>query len=358
MDDMYVIKDGQKLRCGYTTGSCAAAASKAAAQYLKLRAVLNEVTIDTPAGVKLTINIEKCYAEGDGAVCSVKKDSGDDPDMTDGIEIYSRIMPRTDGKVCIAGGEGIGRITHKGFWGEKGEWAINPVPRKMIQKEVLEVMPYGADVIIFAPEGTEIGKKTFNANIGIEGGISIIGTTGIVEPMSEEAFKKTIYIELDSLYERGIRDIVLYPGNYGENKLSERGVNKPGVKVANFIGDAMKYATSKGFKSILLFGHIGKLCKVSIGCFNTHSKMCDTRMEAFVYYLALAGADNKVLRKTDECTNSEEALNVLLQEGYESVIKSMVKGAEMRLKRYVKNENIDIKVIMYSMEHGILQEDI
>jgi cobalt-precorrin-5B (C1)-methyltransferase len=352
--DMYVIKEGKKLRCGYTTGSCAAAAAKAAALGLFKGAIPQYVEIDTPAGVVLKLGIEKPFVGEGYASCCVVKDAGDDPDATDGIEIYAKVCRRYDDQIVIDGGEGIGRITRDGFWGKAGEAAINPVPREMIYNEVSKVAKGGVDVLIYAPMGAEVGKKTFNSNIGIESGISIIGTKGIVEPMSEDALKKSIYLEIDAIFDKGDREIVLYPGNYGEKTAKEHNIQREGVKISNYIGDVILYCYNKGFKKVTLIGHIGKLCKLSIGAFNTHSKVCDVRIESFVYYLALANAPTDLIMRVNEAVTSEEALKIIRHEGYGHIISDMKKGCVERIKRYVKDRDFDIEVIMYSMEYGVL----
>lgn len=352
--DLYILKEGKKLRCGYTTGSCAAAAAKAAAIMLEQKEIINYVEIDTPANIRLKLEVTNPVIEGNKAICSIVKDAGDDPDNTDGIEIYAEVSKRNDGEVFIEGGEGIGRIKRKGLFGEVGEAAINPVPRKMIEKEVREVSNNGYDIIIFAPQGEEIGKKTFNKNIGIEGGISIIGTKGIVYPMSEEALIKTIYMEVDMIEEtKGKDSIVLVPGNYGEKIGEELGIKEPKVKISNFVGDSLLYIYNKGFKSITLIGHIGKFAKLSIGVFNTHSKVCDGRMESFIYYLSLMGAPIELLNKVNNAVTAEEGLNICIEAGYGSVVKHMERGAEERIRKYLKDENYNVKVIIYSMERGV-----
>lgn len=354
--DLYVIKDGKKLRCGITTGSCATAASKASTVGIITGEIPEYIEIDTPAGIKLNLEVENRELTNDYAICSITKDSGDDPDSTDGIEIFARVNLRDDEEVVIDGGEGVGTITRAGFWGEMGQAAINPVPRKTIYSEVRSVTDRGLDIEIFVPKGEEIAKKTYNSNIGIIGGISIIGTKGIVEPMSEEAFKKSIYIEIDSIRSGGDKDIVFYLGNHGEkvyNEMENKAKTK-GVKISNFIGDSLSYAYNAGFRSIKLVGHIGKLCKLSLGAFNTHSKICDMRIESFVYYLALRGAPMEVIEEINRCITSEEALKVLVDKGYRCVIEDMVVGSEFRIKRYLKDQDFDIEVIMYSMELGIL----
>ncbi len=354
MNDNYRIVEGKPLRCGYTTGSCAAGAAKAAAIMLIEGRIPEYVDIETPSGIRLHLKVEKPCLTETYASCCIVKDAGDDPDVTDGIEIYARVAARQDGKVSIEGGEGIGRITREGFWGRVGEAAINPVPRGMIRKAVSEITDEGLDIVIYAPAGEETAKKTFNANIGIEGGISIIGTKGIVEPMSEEALKITIYLSIDKLFDEGYREIVFFPGNYGESIAESLGLEMKGVKVSNFVGDALLYCHNKGFTRAVLVGHIGKLSKLSIGCFNTHSRICDARIEAFIYYLALEGAPPEVINKIVQCITAEEALDVIYQEGYQRVVGKMARGCEERIRQYVKDRQFDIEVIIYSMSRGIL----
>ena len=352
--DLYVIKEGKSLRCGYTTGSCAAAAAKAAAIMLEKGEVLKFVEIDTPAKIKLKLEVHHARISRDFASCCIVKDAGDDPDSTDGIEIYAKVTKRQDDKIVIDGGQGIGRITRKGLFGEVGQAAINPVPRRMINQELREVSKGGYDVLIYAPKGQEIGKRTFNENIGIGGGISIIGTKGIVYPMSEEALLKTIYMEVDRIEQKYGRDhILLVPGNYGEKIASSLGLDGPRIKISNFIGESLLYIYNKGFKSVTLLGHIGKFAKLSIGIFNTHSSICDARMEAFVYYLALMGAPKDLLDRVNNAITAEEALNLCIEQGYGQIKKQMEEGAQKRMRRYLKDEAYDIEVIIYSMEKGV-----
>ncbi len=352
--DMYVVKDGKNLRCGYTTGSCAAGAAKAAATMLESQSRVDYIEIDTPAGVRLKLEVHDQDIQENKASCSIIKDAGDDPDATDGIKIFAEVSRTGDGKISIDGGFGIGRITAQSLFGQVGDAAINEVPRKMIKKEVGEVSNLGYNVIIYAPMGEEIGKKTFNRNIGIQGGISIIGTKGIVYPMSEEALLKTIYMEVDGIAKNWGKDnILLVPGNYGENLSESIGMDIPKVKISNFIGDSLLYVYNQGFKSITLLGHIGKFSKLAIGVFNTHSKVCDARMESFIYYLALMGAPMEFIEKIGSCLTAEEALNICCNEGFGDIVSLMERGAEKRIKRYLKDEDIDIKVRIYSMERGL-----
>lgn len=354
MKDFYVIKDGKKLRCGYTTGSCAAAAAKAAVIGLTQGFIPEYVDIETPSGIDLRLKVEKPVRENNYSSCCIVKDAGDDPDSTDGIEIFARVSRREDEGISIDGGQGIGRVTHDCCFGKKGEAAINKVPRKMIEKEVRKAAAGGFDILIYAPLGEEIGRKTFNPNIGVEGGISIIGTKGIVEPMSEEALKQSIYIEIDSIYDSGLRDLILYPGNYGEEFSRKIGVDGRGVKISNYIGDVIQYCYNKGFNKVSLIGNIGKLCKVSIGIFNTHSRVCDGRIEAFIYYLAIAGAEYEIIEKVQKALTAEEALKMIMEDGYKSIIKDMKSGCIKNIRKYVKDESFNIDLIMYSMNFGLL----
>lgn len=354
MKDMFVVKRGKKLRCGYTTGSCSAAAAKACVIMLLENREISKVSIDTPSGMNLELEVFSPELGPGFSSCCIIKNGGDDPDVTDGMEIYARVSRRSDRQIVIDGGDGIGRITRKGLFGKVGEAAINPTPRKMLQNEIRKVSPEGFDVLIYAPRGTEIGKKTFNPNIGIEGGISILGTTGIVEPMSEKALLETIYLEIDMLYDEGYRDIILFPGNYGENMVRHLGLVGKGVKISNFVGESMLYVYNKGFKKVTLVGHIGKFSKLSLGAFNTHSRVCDIRMEAFIYYLAFVQAPLDILNQVKACTTSEEALGVITKSGYQSILQDMKKGCIERIRKYLKDDDFDIEVCIYSMKYGVL----
>lgn len=351
--DLYVVKHGKSLRCGYTTGSCAAAAAKAAALLLEGDREIQHVEIDTPAKIRLRLEVHDLELGQGYATAAIIKDGGDDPDVTDGMAIYARVSKRNDSQIFIDGGEGIGRIKRKGLFGDIGDAAINPVPRQMIRKELEEINP-GYDVLIYAPQGKARGKKTFNSNIGIEGGISIIGSQGIVYPMSDDALIKTIYLEIDSLIEEEGKDLlVLVPGGYGEGIAQEMDYPVRPIKMSNYIGEALLYAYEKGFKSIRLLGHIGKFAKLSVGIFNSHNKICDTRMEAFVYYLALMGAPLDLLQAVDSCLTAEEALKLSIDSGYGEIVRRMEEGSQKRIRKYLKDPNVDVEVKIYSMERGL-----
>lgn len=351
MLDLFVNVDGKKMRLGYTTGSCAVAASKAAAIMLTSRTKLDAVSIDTPAGIELKLDVLYADLQEDCASCAVRKSAGDDPDATDGIEIYAQVKKRKDGEVKIDGGVGIGRISRKGLFGKVGERAINPVPRKLICEELKRISNDGFDVLIYAPDGERIAKKTFNKNIGIVDGISIIGTRGIVYPKSEEAYKKTIELELHAIkVNDGVESLLLVPGAHGIKMASELGIKMPVVEVSNFVGFALTTAYMEGFRNFYIVGHIGKLAKTSIGIFQTHNRVADTRMEAFVYYLALHKAPVHILKKTMQALTAEQACEIVIEYGYENIFKEMENGVCSRVKTYLKADDIKVKCHIYSMK--------
>lgn len=348
----FVIKDGKKLKRGYTTGSCAAAAAKAAVALATGQLKGYTISIDTPAGIELTLDIHNSESNFPAFQCGIKKDAGDDPDVTDGLMIYASVEKRDDKQILITGGKGIGTITKSGFWGEAGQPAINPTPKKMIRKEIQNISEDGWNVVISAPDANKISKKTFNEGLGITGGISIIGTTGIVEPMSDSAWIKTIQLEITSLYEQNNSDILLYLGNHGK-RLSNH-LKLPGVKISNFIGEAISYCLHLGYKKVVLAGHIGKMSKLAMGAFNTHNRVCDLRMEAFVYYLALAGGTQQMLNEVLNCTDTEAAYRMVKDLQYESIFTSMAEGCKTKILKYLKTESIRIEVYIYLMDGKII----
>ncbi len=298
MNESFVIKDGKRLRRGFTTGTCAAAASKAAALMLLTGGTLSSVKITTPSGAELSIPVTD-IRRGEGFVsCGVIKDSGDDPDVTNGLTFYSEVRKTPLSGIVIDGGVGIGRVTKPGLDQPVGAAAINSVPRKMIEealRSVCEECSYdgGLEAVISAPDGEETAKKTFNPRLGIVGGLSILGTTGIVEPMSDEAVVETVRAELSMRAAGGHKTVLFVPGNYGADFIrDELGIDPDiAVTTSNFIGDAFSTASELGFTGALLCGHIGKVIKLAGNMFNTHSRYGDCRAEIFASHAAKCGAD-------------------------------------------------------------------
>ncbi len=321
MLERYVYKGNRKLRCGYTTGSCAAAAAKAATVMLLSGKPIERISIGTPKGILLELEVKEIRQEIDCITCGIQKDSGDDADVTNGILVFATVR-KTKADILIDGGTGVGRVTKHGLDQEIGKAAINKVPRSMIFNEVLEVCEEagytgGLAIIISIPGGEELAKKTFNPRLGIEGGISILGTSGIVEPMSESALVDTIKTEMSMLTAGGCKYLIATPGNYGEAFVGGTLSLAPGktVKCSNFIGETIDMAYEFQLKGLLLAGHIGKFVKLGGGIMNTHSKWADGRMEILCSCGLLAGAEPALLKKVLDCVTTEEALDILKEAG-------------------------------------------
>lgn len=360
-----VWKNQTKLRTGYTTGSCAAAAAKAATHMLVSGEVAGEVSLVTPAGIRLYLEVEDIVKENNYVSCAIRKDSGDDPDVTNGILVYARVTFAQDdvvkSKVILEAGEGIGRVTQKGLEQSIGDPAINLVPRRMIREAVEEELQKagidrGVRVMIWVPDGAEIAKKTFNPKLGIEGGISILGTTGIVEPMSEKALTDTIFVEMKVRRENGMDYCYVVPGNYGSDFLHDTlGYQEDAaVKCSNYVGEVIDDAVRIQMKGILLVGHIGKFIKLAAGIMNTHSRQADGRMEILAAHAAMAGGSRELIRQLMECITTTAALELLEKEG---ILKEVMSTVMIKIEEHLKHragDGLEIGAVMFSKEMGIL----
>ncbi|MGL4878980.1 cobalt-precorrin-5B (C(1))-methyltransferase CbiD [Paraclostridium dentum] len=359
----YVYIDGKKYKRGYTTGSCATGAAKAATYMILTKETLETVNIDTPKGIPLNLKVENVDINNAFAQCSIQKDGGDDIDATHKMHIYAKAELIDCNEIIIDGGIGIGRVTKKGLGIEIGKAAINKTPISMIQSEVRKVIgdTKGVKITIFAPEGETIAKKTFNPRLGIVGGISIIGTTGIVEPMSDEGWKKSLSIELEMKKAQGMDKVILVPGNHGEMFIKESlGIDsKYIVRTSNFIGYMLKEAQRIGFKKILMAGHLGKYVKIAGGIFNTHSKVADARNEILIANLALMNAPFELINKVNECLTTEEFIEILEDDKYKKykeIYNILSEKCKKRIDIYMNDDEIDIEVIIFSMEKKLLGE--
>ena len=360
-----VWKNQTKLRTGYTTGSCAAAAAKAAAHMLVSGEVIGEVSLMTPADIRLYLEVEDIVKEKNYVSCAIRKDSGDDPDVTNGILVYARVTFVQDdvvkSKVILEAGEGIGRVTQKGLEQSIGDPAINLVPRRMIREAVEEELQKagidrGVRVMIWVPDGAEIAKKTFNPKLGIEGGISILGTTGIVEPMSEKALTDTIFVEMKVRRENGMDYCYVVPGNYGSDFLHDTlGYQEDAaVKCSNYVGEVIDDAVRLQMKGILLVGHIGKFIKLAAGIMNTHSRQADGRMEILAAHAAMAGGSRELISQLMECITTTAALELLEKEG---ILKEVMSTVMIKIEEHLKHragDGLEIGAVMFSKEMGIL----
>lgn len=369
LEDYFVIRNQKKMRFGYTTGSCAAAACKGAARMLLGGERLEQVELMTPKGILLKLKLEEIVIEDRAVSCAVRKDGGDDPDTTHGALIHARVelldppgeenapekenalgkenapgkenalgrnnapegktalegenaregIPlRDEERFLLDGGEGVGRVTKPGLSQAIGEAAINPVPKSMILREAKEAADcFGytgrLKILIFVPGGEEIARKTFNPRLGILGGISILGTSGIVEPMSEKALIESIRVEMGQRVACGEEYLLMTPGNYGADYLREH-MSLPfekNIKCSNYVGETIDMAAELGVKGILFVSHIGKFVKVAAGIMNTHSHCADGRMEILCANAIRAGGDLDCAREILQCGTTDEALELL-----------------------------------------------
>ena len=370
------------MREGFTTGSCAAAAAKAAAYMLLSGREKKNISILTPGGRTFESELLDIRREKNSVSCAVRKDGGDDPDVTTGAMIYAKvsisedeternmtvknvrpeagIMPKKKA-VMIEGGEGVGRVTMPGLDQPVGNAAINSVPRRMITKEVTEVMElYDFEgllsVLIYVPGGEEIAKKTFNQRLGIEGGISILGTSGIVEPMSEKAITDTIRLELGQKRELGAENIVITPGNYGADFIRDTyGFDIDlAVKCSNHIGETIEMAADCGYKNMLLCGHIGKLIKVAGGIMNTHSRVADCRMELMAVIAFEAGIYAEQVSAILKCVSTDAAYAIVRNTGKESLFADrMMQRIEGHLSHRAAGR-IKTECMVFSNVYGII----
>ena len=332
----------KEMKSGYTTGSCAAAGTKAALLALQGN-VVKEVELHALSGELLHIPIESVEFTADGAKAEVIKDGGDDPDITHGASVFTEVVINPQSKtVNFHAGLGIGIVTQPGLSVEPGQPAINPGPRKMMTQVVQELLPQGCgcDITVSIPKGIELAKKTLNPILGIEGGISVIGTTGIVRPMSEEGFKNSLTPQISVAKANGYNDIVFVPGKIGENIAKALSLpSKALIQTSNFIGHMLEFAVDEEIKSVLLFGHLGKLVKVAGGIFYTHSKIADARLEIMASYAAMLGMDSTGVKEIFSVKTTEAAMPIiekygLVEKGYYDLL---AQRASLRSQQHVFN---------------------
>ena len=357
----YISSGGKRLRCGYTTGTCAAAATSAAAELLMGGVIVPSVVVSTPAGIEVVVDVEETDRGETWATCAVRKDAGDDPDITDGVLVMARVALSEGSDVVIDGGFGVGRVTKPGLDQGVGEAAINSVPRAMIREAACaaaEAHGYtgGLAVTISIPDGVELAKRTFNPRLGIEGGISVLGTSGIVRPMSEDALISSIKLELKVLRSSGVTDLVLVPGNYGHDfAVNELGLTEEHmVSCSNYLGVAIDEATLLGFETLLLVGHIGKLAKVAGGAMNMHSRVADGRAETLAAHAAMAGASAEDVALIMEAPTTDAMLDILAER---DLLEESMTTMTARLGEHVARRaasRLRTEVVVFSKQHGLL----
>lgn len=360
--ELFVTKDGRSLRCGYTTGSCAAAAAKAAVWSLLGGQLPPSVSLTTPNGTALSLPVTHGKREADWVSCAVRKSSGDDPDVTDGMLVYARVsrFSAPGLTITIDGGDGVGRVTKPGLDQPVGAAAINTVPRQMIREaaeSAARQLGYtgGLAVVISVPEGEALAKKTFNPRLGIIGGLSILGTTGIVDPMSDQAVVDTIRIELRQRAAQGQRCLLLTPGNYGAAFIRRTlGLElDSAVMISNFIGDALEQAAALPFTSVLLVGHIGKLVKTAGNMLNTHSRYGDCRGALFAAHAAACGAGQSLVCALLDCATTDRMVALLEQAGLlQAVMCRLLEQMQRNLS--AKAAPLSVEIVTFSGSMGLL----
>jgi len=385
MIDEYVVSEGRKLRMGITTGTCAALAAQGAVRMLLSGREVKEARLVTPKGIRVTEPLLDISISDGAASCAVRKDAGDDKDATDGILIYARAsIPDAEESespaghisiksakaelISIVGGTGIGRVTLPGLDQPVGAAAINSVPRKMIREAVTDAanaLGYDGpiEITVYAPEGRKIAEKTFNPRLGIEGGISILGTSGIVEPMSLSALKSSIAVEIRQKAAMGQRRLILTPGNYGLTYITgwaaENGIdrlNVPVVTCSNFIGDALDEAGAAGFEDVLIVGHIGKLVKLAGGIMNTHSRIADCRTEIITAHAAMCEAGREICHVLMRAATTDACIEILKDAGlFEETTESIITAVSEHLN-YRAQGQYRVGAVMFSNVYGLIGE--
>lgn len=370
----YIVKNQKRLRCGVTTGTCAAAAAAAAAAGLLLGITQKTVAVHTPKGIDVEVLVHEQEVSSSRAVYMVIKDSGDDPDVTDKVHIYVSVEypahVKQDGHcfcdeqypgLYLDGGIGIGRVTRSGLEQEPGQAAINAVPREMIFQAVDAVRQLAEckrelRIEVYIPEGVNLAQRTFNPRLGIEGGLSVLGTSGILEPMSERAIVDTIEAEIKQRCNRGESSLLVTPGNYGQRYVSEYlGINiNDGIKCSNFVGETLDLAVAYGIERFLLIGNIGKLVKLAAGIMNTHSRVADGRMEILAVHTVLCQGTRDMAEAIMQCAGTEEALELLEQWGLrQCVLDSICRKICTHVKNRVR-EKMEFGVMLFSERFGYL----
>ncbi len=362
----HYVRSGQKLlRCGYTTGTCAALGAAGAARLLLTGRTPDSVVLRTPKGLVVEVAPLFCRLTAAGAECAIEKDGGDDVDVTTGLAIVATVELRPESPdICIDGGVGVGRVTKPGLDQPVGAAAINHVPRQMItdalRREAASADYHGGFAVILSiPEGEAVAKRTFNPHIGVTGGLSILGTSGIVEPMSQQAILDTIQLEMNqaALRAGNPKRLILAPGNYGLDYLHETYPDFaaiPVVKTSNFIGDTLDMAASAGFEEVLLVGHVGKLVKVAGGILNTHSHTADCRTELFCTHAALCGAGRDTCAALYDAATTDACLDILDAAGLRApVLESLLQAIQLHLDRRAADA-FRVGAVLFSNQHGPL----
>ena len=343
------------LRGGYTTGACAAAGVKAALIFETTGEVVDAVEIFALNGTPLKIPVARVEKNSDGIRAEVIKFSGDDPDLTNGASVFTTVRRIFGDEIIFRAGVGVGKITKAGLQLKIGEPAINPGPRKLIQNVAAEFKIGGLEVEISIPNGVELAKKTLNPILGVEGGLSIIGSTGVLRPMSEEAFKNSLVPQIDVARAAGFDELIFVPGKIGETIAKKIGLPEGAIiQTSNFIGFMLEAAVERQIKKIILCGHLGKLVKVAAGIFHTHNRIADGRLETLAAYSAAEGLPAQEVQKILDANTTEEAAKIISANHLERVYKKIAARASLRAERYVFGK-LKVETILVDYAGNVLE---
>ncbi len=348
------------MRTGYTTGACATAATKAAAQALVSQSVVNEVTIRLPIGRDATFTISSCSVRPAICHCTVIKDAGDDPDVTDKAAISAEVRWQDSPGISLRGGEGVGIVTRPGLGLEVGGPAINPVPRQMIIEAASQVIGEslnrrGLIVEISVANGAEIAKKTLNGRLGILGGISILGTTGIVEPWSTAAWRASVEQAIDVAAANGQRHLVLTTGGRSEKfamkvvPLTEIAFVEMGI----FTGRALSRCVERGCQQVTLAGMIGKFAKLAQGHFQTHVAGNQVDVVFLSSLAAQAGAGNDLESAIQRANTARHVQEIVLEAGLKPFFDVLTGVVAERSFKYVGGK-LDVQAILFDFDGHVL----
>ncbi len=349
----------QPLRRGITTGTCAAAAAQAAV-LAALGRPQAAVEVASPQGQPIRVPVAASSPIAGGGTAAVVKDAGDDPDVTDGVTVTAAVALTDAPGIVIRAGEGVGTVTKPGLAVPVGQPAVNPGPRRMIDDALRAVLPAGrgAVVTIAIPGGRELAARTLNPVLGIEGGLSVIGTTGIVEPMSEEAWKTSLTPQISVIRALGYDIAVFVPGKIGRDIAVNR-CRLPAdriVQTSNFVGHMLASAVDQGLSQVLLFGHLGKIVKVAAGIFQTHSRLADARLETLAAYAAAEGAPREAVEEILACATTEAAAAVIARCRLGGVWPRLAARASLRAERYVHGR-LSVGTAIVTLAGDILGRD-
>lgn len=346
------------LRSGFTTGACAAAGVKAALIFLTTGEIVDDVEITALDGTELKIPVERVEKISDGGIrVEVIKFSGDDPDITNGASVFTTVRQIFGDEIIFRAGIGVGHVTKAGLQLPIGEPAINPKPRELIRNVVKDFNVGGLEIEISIPAGVELAKKTLNPILGVEGGLSIIGTTGVLRPMSEEAFKNSLVPQIDVAIAAGFDELIFVPGKIGETVAKNLGFDGGAIiQTSNFVGFMLEAAAERNVTKIILCGHLGKLVKVAAGIFHTHNRVADGRLETLAAYSAAEGLPSTEVQKILDSTTTEQAAQIISANNLERIYKKIAERASLRARRYVFGK-IKVKTILVDFAGNILGSD-